>query len=199
MSSVTKRISEIKQPRGGYVKPSQFEIHKIDDGHILSETENIHASVVGMAVDYLTRFAMGSELLEAFKISCMGAKMAEELFKQKNAMKKASKLLAGIKAIDEKKGEDILIYEFTQLNPSVDEVVIVSGSNQRQTYAIADNVRDRLAEHGMRADHIEGNRDSHWILIDASDIIVHIFEQKERTAYNLEKLYADLPVSRYDV
>lgn len=102
MSSVTKRISEIKQPRGGYVKPSQFEIHKIDDGHILSETENIHASVVGMAVDYLTRFAMGSELLEAFKISCMGAKMAEELFKQKNAMKKASKLLAGIKAIDEK-------------------------------------------------------------------------------------------------
>ena len=71
MSSVTKRISEIKQPRGGYVKPSQFEIHKIDDGHILSETENIHASVVGMAVDYLTRFAMGSELLEAFKISCI--------------------------------------------------------------------------------------------------------------------------------
>lgn len=104
-----------------------------------------------------------------------------------------------LKAIDEKKGEDILIYEFTQLNPSVDEVVIVSGSNQRQTYAIADNVLDRLAEHGMRADHIEGNRDSHWILIDASDIIVHIFEQKERTAYNLEKLYADLPVSRYDV
>ena len=51
----------------------------------------------------------------------------------------------------------------------------------------------------MRADHIEGNRDSRWILIDASDIIVHIFEQKERTAYNLEKLYADLPVSRYDV
>ena len=104
-----------------------------------------------------------------------------------------------LKAIDEKKGEDILIYEFTQLNPSVDEVVIVSGSNQRQTYAIADNVRDRWAEHGMRADPIEGNRDSRWILIDASDIIVHIFEQKERTAYNLEKLYADLPVSRYDV
>ena len=102
MSSVTKRISEIKQPRGGYIKPSQFEIHKIEDGHILSETENIHASVVGMAVDYLTRFAMGAERLEAFKISCMGAKMAEELFKQKNAMKKASKFLAGIKAIDEK-------------------------------------------------------------------------------------------------
>lgn len=102
MSSVTKRINEIKQPRGGYIKPSQFEIHKIDDGYILAENENIHASLVGIAVDYLTRFAMGSELLESFKISCMGAKIAEEFYNQKNAMKKVSKLLSEIKAIDEK-------------------------------------------------------------------------------------------------
>ena len=104
-----------------------------------------------------------------------------------------------LKAIDEKKGEDILIYAFSQLNPSVDEVVIASGSNVRQTFAIADNVRDRLAEAGMRINHMEGNRDSRWILIDADEIIVHIFEQKERNVYHLEKLYADLPVSRYDV
>ena len=97
------------------------------------------------------------------------------------------------KAIDEKKGEDICIYAFSQLNPAIDEVVIASGANLRQTYAIADNVRDRLAE------HMEGNRDSRWILLDAGDIIVHIFEQKERGVYHLEKLYADLPVSRYDV
>lgn len=102
MSSVTKRISEIKQPRGGYVKPSQFNIDKIDDVYVLNENENIHPSVIGMTVDYLTRLVMGEEPLEAFKISCMGAKMAEELFKQKNAMKKASKLLAGIKSVDEK-------------------------------------------------------------------------------------------------
>lgn len=103
------------------------------------------------------------------------------------------------KAIDEKKGEDICIYAFSQLNPAIDEVVIASGANLRQTYAIADNVRDRLAEHGMRIDHMEGNRDSRWILLDAGDIIVHIFEQKERGVYHLEKLYADLPVSHYDV
>ena len=102
MSSVNKRISEIKQPRGGYVKPSQFNIYKIDDGYILNENENIHASVIGMTVDYLTRFVMGAELLEAFKISCTGAKLAEELFGQKNAMKKAGKLLSDIKSVDEK-------------------------------------------------------------------------------------------------
>ncbi|MBR1954524.1 MAG: hypothetical protein IKA29_01230 [Clostridia bacterium] len=54
MPSVTKRINEIKQPRGGYLKPSAFtEIIK-DDGKSLSE-ENVHSSIVGMAVDYLTR------------------------------------------------------------------------------------------------------------------------------------------------
>ena len=104
-----------------------------------------------------------------------------------------------LKAIGEKKGEDILVFAFSSLNPAVDEVVIASASNQRQVFALADNVKDRLAEHGMRVDHVEGGRASRWILIDASDIIVHIFEHQERNVYGLEKLYADLPVSRYDL
>lgn len=102
MSSVTQRINAIKQPRGGYVKLSQFDVHKIEDGHILNENENVHASIIGMAVDYLTRYAMGSELTTAFKTSCMGAKIAEENFKQKNAITNAIQLLSGINSIDEK-------------------------------------------------------------------------------------------------
>ena len=86
MSSVTQRIKEIKQPRGGYIKPSQFKLQKIDDEKILNEQENVHASVIGMAVDYLTRFVMGADILEAFKISCKGAKVAESMFKQKSAL-----------------------------------------------------------------------------------------------------------------
>ena len=100
MSSVTQRIKEIKQPRGGYVKPSQFKLQKINDGQILNEQENVHASVIGMAVDYLTRFVMGTDVVEAFKISCMGAKVAEDIFKQKSALKTAEKLLTGIKGLD---------------------------------------------------------------------------------------------------
>lgn len=104
-----------------------------------------------------------------------------------------------LKAIGEKKGEDILVYAYSSLNPAVDEVVIASASNQRQVFALADNVKDRLEEHGMRVDHVEGGRQSRWILLDASDIIVHIFEHQERSVYGLEKLYADLPVTRYDL
>ena len=104
-----------------------------------------------------------------------------------------------LKAISEKKGEDILVYAYSSLNPAVDEVVIASASNQRQTFALADNVKDRLEEHGMRVVHVVGGRQSRWILLDASDIIVHIFEHQERSVYGLEKLYADLPVTRYDL
>ena len=100
MSSVTQRIKEIKQPRGGYIKPSQFKLQKIDDEKILNEQENVHASVIGMAVDYLTRFVMGADILEAFKIYWMGAKDAESMFKQKSALKTAQKLLVGIKGLD---------------------------------------------------------------------------------------------------
>ena len=101
MSSVTKRISEIKQPRGGYIRPSQFDSKTIDDGRILFEIENIHASVVGMAVDYLTRLLMGSSVNEAFAISCRGAEVAAS-FGNPNAIRVARKLLSGIKGIDKK-------------------------------------------------------------------------------------------------
>ena len=100
MSSVTQRIKEIKQPRGGYIKPSQFKLQKIDDEKILNEQENVHASVIGIAVDYLTRFVMGADVLEAFKISYMGARVAESMSKQKSALKTAQKLLVGIKGLD---------------------------------------------------------------------------------------------------
>ena len=96
MSSVTARINEIKQPRGGYIKPSQFEFQEINDGQVLNEGENIHASVIGMAVDYLTRFTMGTKLEEAFSISCKGAEWASHSGR-KDAAKEANKYLSQIK------------------------------------------------------------------------------------------------------
>lgn len=65
MASVTGRISAIKQPRGGYIKPSEFDAIIIDDGIVLNAEENVHGSVIGMAVDYLTRFIKGARALRA--------------------------------------------------------------------------------------------------------------------------------------
>ena len=97
--NVTGRINQIKQPTGGYIKPSQFSIRELNDGNILSEVENVHATVIGMVVDYLTRFMMGTELTKAFEISCMGAKCAVRLGNS-GAVKEAEEYLSKIKGLD---------------------------------------------------------------------------------------------------
>lgn len=100
MSSVTNRIKEIKQPRGGYIKPSSMKIIELNDGKTLNEQENISSSVIGMAVDYMTRFKMGVDITEAFKISLKGAKAAEFLGK-KDYTKKLNEILKKIKGLDD--------------------------------------------------------------------------------------------------
>ena len=69
MSSVTERINKIKQPRGGYVKPSQFTSIERKDNRYLNEYENIHATIIGIVVDYLTRYMLEGKIQNAFSIS----------------------------------------------------------------------------------------------------------------------------------
>lgn len=100
MASVTGRISKIKQPRGGYIKPSEFEVIVLDDGITLNEEENIHGSIVGLVVDYLTRVNMGTDIFEVFEISLQGATFAKD-FGVKKSLNIAKKLLKGIKGLDD--------------------------------------------------------------------------------------------------
>lgn len=102
MASVTQRIKQIKQPYGGYIRPSMFSVKEYIDDTMLNPEENIHASVVGMAVDYLVRLELGADLLDAFKISWKGAQLAEELYHCKRTKKIAWDLMANIKQLDEK-------------------------------------------------------------------------------------------------
>ena len=94
MYSVTQRIRSIKQPYGGYVKVKQFEKLIIEDTAQLNEKENIHASLIGLAVDYLTRFMMGTPVEEAFEISLLGSMRINEL-------KQAKVFLSKIKGLDD--------------------------------------------------------------------------------------------------
>ena len=72
MSTVTQRVREVKQPRGGYLKPSVFEKKVFYDGNTLLENENVHASIMGMVVDYMTRFLISGDVYDAFQISGLG-------------------------------------------------------------------------------------------------------------------------------
>lgn len=90
MASVTVRISQISQPRGGYIKPSDMKEISLFDGKVLGE-ENVHASITGMAVDYLTRYMVGkinglddkTNLCKAFNISILGYTFRSELLGNK--------------------------------------------------------------------------------------------------------------------
>ena len=102
-------------------------------------------------------------------------------------------------AIHKTRGEDIIIYDFTSLNPFIDRVIITSASNMRQVHAMAVNIRDKCKENGISV-RIEGNQDSRWILLDIDTIIVHVFLDEERDVYRLERLYSDLPrINEYDL
>ena len=97
--NVTGRIKQIKQPYGGYVNPNNFEITLIDDGITLNPNENVHATLIGLVIDYLTRFMQTGKADEAFKASLYGAERAEK-FGIKNAYTVAYKLARVIKGLD---------------------------------------------------------------------------------------------------
>ena len=73
--SVTQRISKISQPRGGYLNPKELERIELSSNKVLFEEENIHPSLVGLAVDYLTRYMLNKNVRKAFSISLVGAKL----------------------------------------------------------------------------------------------------------------------------
>ena len=101
MSSVTDRIKQVKQPRGGYVKPSQLHKTVLDDGKTLHMSNSVHASITGMAVDYLSRLMRGSSVDEAFCVSVMGAGMAEKLG-MRGAKQECVGYLAQVKGLDDR-------------------------------------------------------------------------------------------------
>ncbi len=77
MVSVVQRIRQVKQPRGGYVNPKLLTVTELGGAGALAEVdhkvENVHASIMGLSVDYLTRLAGGTEPQEAFHVSLLGA------------------------------------------------------------------------------------------------------------------------------
>ena len=100
MTSVTGRVKEVKQSQGGYLSIKEFKVVELSNIKRLNDIENIHASVLGMAVDYLTRLMNGVSVIEAFKISLLGAARAEE-FEVKNAKNEILSYVLNIKGLDD--------------------------------------------------------------------------------------------------
>jgi ribosome-associated protein len=96
---------------------------------------------------------------------------------------------AAIQACLDKKAEELSILEMEKGSAFTDYFVLCSGTNPRQVQAIADEVELRLKAAGLRPAHVEGYRQAEWILVDYVDFVVHVFSEKARKFYDLERLW----------
>src|SRR5437899_10014085 len=95
-----------------------------------------------------------------------------------------------VQAVENKKGEDVTILEMDRASGAfTDFFIVCSGTNPRQIQAISDEVERRLMENGVRPNSVEGYRQAEWVLLDYVDFVVHVFSERARHFYNLERLW----------
>jgi ribosome-associated protein len=92
--------------------------------------------------------------------------------------------------LEEDKAEDILEIPLAGKSPIADAMIVASGRSARHVSALADHVARKLKDAGVDKVRIEGMPNADWVLIDAGDIIVHIFRPEVREFYNLERIWA---------
>jgi ribosome-associated protein len=93
-------------------------------------------------------------------------------------------------ACHDKKAEDVTVLELEKgAGAFTDYFVVCSGTNPRQIQAISDEVEERLRNAGLRPAHVEGYQQAEWVLLDYVDFVVHIFSEKARKYYELERLW----------
>jgi ribosome-associated protein len=99
-----------------------------------------------------------------------------------------------VHAAEAKQAKDIRILDLRALTAFADYFILASGSNTRQIQAIADEVQQQLKKAGDRALSLEGYDNAEWILMDYGDYLVHIFSEKARAYYDLERLWREAKV-----
>jgi len=101
------------------------------------------------------------------------------------------RVLTALRAASEKKALELVVLDLREVASFTDYFVITSGTNQRQVQAISDEVFERLKKAGTAAARVEGRQTAEWILLDYGDFVVHVFDDKARRFYDLERLWRE--------
>jgi ribosome-associated protein len=94
-----------------------------------------------------------------------------------------------IAALEDIKGQDVTVLDTGKLTSLFERMVIATGSSNRQTRALADNVRIKMKEADEYVGNTEGEETGDWVLLDLGDVIVHVMQAATRAHYNLEELW----------
>ena len=101
------------------------------------------------------------------------------------------RILTTLQAAGDKKALDLVVLDLREIASFTDYFVITSGANERQVQAISDEIFERLKKAGTPAARVEGYKTAEWILLDYGDFIVHVFADKARKFYDLERLWRE--------
>ena len=96
-----------------------------------------------------------------------------------------------LRAAADKKAIDTVLLDLREIASFTDSFVITSGSNERQVQAISDAVVETLKKNGSPVTRVEGYKTAEWILLDYGDFVVHVFDEKARRFYDLERLWRE--------
>jgi len=99
-----------------------------------------------------------------------------------------------IDALEDVKGQDICVYNTTQLSDLFDRVVLVSATSNRQTRALASRVAEKAKQAGAAVLSVEGEEAGEWVLVDLGEVVVHIMQPAIRAYYSLEEIWGGKPV-----
>jgi len=97
----------------------------------------------------------------------------------------------GVKALSDKKAEDIKVIDISEISIIADALVISTGNNKKQIQAMSDETDEKLSAAGYEHYCIEGYDNANWVLIGYEDVIFHMFDKDSRNFYDLERLYRD--------
>lgn len=102
--------------------------------------------------------------------------------------------LITIDALEDIKGQNIMVFDAQPLTSMFDRVVVVSGTSNRQTRALAKNLHDKVKQAGLDVYGAEGEDTGEWVLVDLGDIVVHIMQPEIRDYYRLEEIWGKHPL-----
>ena len=92
--------------------------------------------------------------------------------------------------LDEDKAQDVVFIDLKDKSSVADGMIVASGRSHRHVGALADHLLRALKDHGHGRARVEGLPHCDWVLIDAGDVIVHLFRPEVRSFYNIEKIWA---------
>jgi len=102
------------------------------------------------------------------------------------------------KAIFENKGEKIIILDLRQTMAPYDYFVIAQSGSRRRLVTCAKAVKEALKKNSYSVFSVEGEKEGEWVLVDASDVVIHLLSQERREYYDLEGLWHDTPRTYYE-